>query len=323
MALSRRTLLAASTGLLLSSAARAAFPERFVRFIVPFAAGGNADTVARLVGQGMTETLGQPVVVENRPGAGGSIGADMVAKSPPDGYTLLIGPNGPLVNNQFIQAKVGYDTLRDLAPIGLTSIVPHALVVHPSLEAKTIAEFIALSKTRAIEVATSGYGSATHFTLERFAAKTGAAVVHVPYRSGGALMPDLIGGSARAAMTEFSIPLALHREGKVRIIAIAAEKRSAVAPEIPTMIESGVAGFLAGSYVGLLAPARTPPEVIAPIQKALFVSLQSKLVLDQFAKLGIDVVTPDLMTPAGFTEFIKTDLALCREAAKVAGIKPN
>ncbi|RAI42946.1 Bug family tripartite tricarboxylate transporter substrate binding protein [Rhodoplanes roseus] len=323
MALSRRTLLAASTGLLLSSAARAAFPERFVRFVVPFAAGGNADTVARLVGQGMTEALGQPVVVENRPGAGGSIGADMVAKSTPDGYTLLIGPNGPLVNNQFIQAKVGYETLKDLAPIGLTGIVPHALVVHPSLPARTIAEFVALSKQQPIDVGTSGYGSATHFTLERFAAQTGASVVHVPYRSGGALMPDLIGGNSRAAMTEFSIPLALHLEGKVRIVAIGAEKRSALAPEVPTMIESGVAGFLAGSYVGVLAPAATPADVIARLQKALVVALASRVVLDQFAKLGIDVVSPDLMTPAGFTEFIKTDLALCREAAKVAGIKPN
>jgi tripartite-type tricarboxylate transporter receptor subunit TctC len=327
MTISRRTLITAAGGLagglLLTRPARAAFPDRFIRFIVPFAAGGNADTVGRLVGQGMTDLLGQPIVVENRPGAGGSIGAEMVARSAPDGYTVLIGPNGPLVNNQFIQAKVGYETLKDFMPVGLTSIVPHSLVVTPSLPVKTIAEFVALSKSSPIEVATSGYGSATHFTLERFIAKTGANVVHVPYRSGGALMPDLIGGSARAAMTEFSIPLPLHMDGKVRILAIGAEKRSSLAPEIPTMIEAGVPDFIAGSYVGLLVPAATPADVVDRLQGALAKALASKLVLDQFAKLGIDVVTPDLMAPPGFIAFIKRDQELCREAAKVSGMTPK
>jgi tripartite-type tricarboxylate transporter receptor subunit TctC len=321
--ISRRTVITAIGSLLLTRPAMAAYPDRFVRFLVPFAAGGNADTVARIVGAGMAEPLGQPIVVENRPGAGGTLGAEVVARSAPDGYTILVGPNGPLINNQFIQAKVGYDTFKDLAPIGLTSIVPHALVVSPSVEAKTLANFIALSKRRQIGVATSGFGSATHFTLARFIAKTGAAVVHVPYRSGGALMPDLIGGNIEAAMTEFSIPLQLHLEGKVRILAIAAAKRSALAQDVPTMIEAGVPDFIAGSYVGLLTAAATPADVIEHLRRSLAKALSSTSVLDQFGKLGIDVVTPDLMTPAGFTAFLLKDLEFCREAAQAAGIKPN
>jgi tripartite-type tricarboxylate transporter receptor subunit TctC len=321
--ISRRALITAAGALLVARPALAGYPDRFIRFVVPFAPGGNADTVGRLIGAAMSELVGQPVVVENRAGAGGTVGADAVAHSAPDGYTLMVGTNGPLTNNQFIQAKVGYETLKDLQPIGLTGIVPHALVVHPSVEAKTLPEFIALSKRRQIEVATSGYGSATHFTLERFIARTGAGVIHVPYRSGGALMPDIVGGSTRAAMTEFSIPLPLHLDGKVRILAIGAAKRSPLAPDVSTMIEGGVPDFLAGSYVGLLAPAGTPAEIVEHLQKALAKAMTSKLVLDQFAKLGVDVVTPELMTPAGFTDFLRKDLEFCRDAAQAAGIKPN
>jgi tripartite-type tricarboxylate transporter receptor subunit TctC len=321
--ISRRALLAAAAGLALTRPAKAAYPDRFVRFVVPFAAGGNADTVARLVAAAMTETLGQAVVVDNRPGAGGTLGAEVVARSAPDGYTLLVGPNGPLINNQFIQAKISYDTFKDFSPIGLTSIVPHVLVVTPGLEAKTLQDFIALSKRRQIGVATSGYGSASHFTLARFMALTNAALIHVPYRSGGALMPDLIGGAIEAAMTEFSIPLPLHRDGKVRILAIAAAQRSPLVPDVETMIEAGVPDFIAGSYVGLLAPAGTPADVVARLQASLARALSAASVLDQFAKFGIDVVAPDLMTPAGFTAFLRKDLDFCREAARSAGIKPN
>ncbi|EJW09353.1 putative exported protein [Rhodovulum sp. PH10] len=247
----------------------------------------------------------------------------MVARAAPDGYTVLVGPNGPLVNNHFIQAKVGYDTLKDLLPLGITGITAHALVVTPSLEAKTVAEFVALSKTSPIGVGTSGYGSATHFTLARFAAKTGAKVTHIPYRSGGALMPDLIGGNLPAAMTEVSIPLPLHLDGKVRIVAVASAERSPLAPDVPTMIESGVPDFIAGSYVGLLLPAGAPSGVVEKLQKSLTVALASSAVRDQFGKLGIQEVSPELTTPAGFTEFLRKDIEFCRGAAAAAGITPK
>jgi hypothetical protein len=176
--------------------------------IVPFAAGGNADIVGRIVGDRISNALGQPVVIDNRGGAGGSIGAEAVARSAPDGYTLLVASNGPLTVNPFVQAKLGYDPLKDFAPVALTSYVPHVIILNSKVEAKTIADLIALSKKAQVSIATSGVGSATHMTLERFKAASGANIVHVPYRSGGALMPDLIGGSIQAAMTEFSTALA-------------------------------------------------------------------------------------------------------------------
>ncbi|HET7384486.1 MAG TPA: tripartite tricarboxylate transporter substrate binding protein, partial [Pseudolabrys sp.] len=244
MPISRRTLIAAlglaPAAMLLPRAAFAAYPDRPIRLIVPFAAGGNADIVGRLVGERISSALGEPVVVDNRGGAGGSIGAEAVARSAPDGYTLLVGSNGPLTVNPFVQAKLGYDPLKDFAPVALTSYVPHVIILNNKVEAKNIAELIALSKKAQISIATSGVGSATHMTLERFKAATGANVVHIPYRSGGALMPDLIGGSIQAAMTEFSTALPLHKGGQAHIVAIAASNRSKLAPDIPTFIESGV-----------------------------------------------------------------------------------
>ncbi|MGB7579640.1 MAG: tripartite tricarboxylate transporter substrate binding protein, partial [Pseudolabrys sp.] len=247
MPISRRTLIAnigfACALTLLPREALAKYPDRPIRLIVPFAAGGNADIVGRLVGERISNALGQPLVVDNRGGAGGSIGAEAVARSTPDGYTLLVGSNGPLTVNPFVQAKLGYDPLKDFAPVALTSYVPHVIILNSKVEAKSIAELIALSRKAQISIATSGVGSATHMTLERFKAATGADIVHVPYRSGGALMPDLIGGSIQAAMTEFSTALPLHKGGQARIVAIAASSRSRLAPEIPTFIESGVKDF--------------------------------------------------------------------------------
>jgi tripartite-type tricarboxylate transporter receptor subunit TctC len=191
MPISRRRLIA-SLGLapalaLLPRVAFAKYPDRPIRLIVPFAAGGNADIVGRLVGERISSALGQPVVVDNRGGAGGSIGAEAVARSAPDGYTLLVGSNGPLTVNPFVQAKLGYDPLKDFAPVALTSYVPHVIILNSKVDAKNIAELMLLSKKAQISIATSGVGSATHMTLERFKAATSANIVHVPYRSGGAL----------------------------------------------------------------------------------------------------------------------------------------
>src|SRR6185503_17456729 len=244
--ISRRTLLLAlGAAPLVTRAAFAAYPERPIHLVVPFAPGGNADVVGRVVAEEIHRALGQPVVVDNRGGAGGSIGAEAVAHSAPDGYTLLVGSNGPLTVNPFVQAKLGYDPLKDFAPIALTSYVPHCIAVHPSVEAKTLGELIALSKMKPVNIATSGVGSATHLTLERFNAATGAKLTHIPYRSGGQLLPDLLAGAIQAAMTEFSIVYPQHQGGKARIIAVASAQRPRLAPEIPTFIESGVKDFTA------------------------------------------------------------------------------
>ena len=327
MPISRRTLMQAAgtvpAALILPSAARAAYPDRPIRLIVPFGAGGNADVVARLVAQGMSDRLGQPIVIENRAGAGGSVGAEAVARSAPDGYTLLVGSNGPLTVNPFVQAKLGYDPLSDLAPIGLTSYVPHVIALNPTVAANTVAELVALSRREQVGVGTSGVGSATHLALERFNAQSGAKLVHVPYRSGGALMPDLLGGTIQGAMTEFSSALPLHREKQARMVAIAAEQRSALAPDVPTMIESGVKDFTASSYVGILAPAGTPEAIIGTLQNALATALQDGAAADKLRTIGAEVATAEQMTPAGFATFIRAEFERSREAAKLAGLKPQ
>jgi tripartite-type tricarboxylate transporter receptor subunit TctC len=327
MPISRRTLIAAGTFApavsLLGRSAFAAYPDRPVRLIVPFAAGGNADFVARLVSEGMGRALGQSIVVETRAGAGGSLGADVVAKSPPDGYTLLTGSNGPLTVNPFVQAKLGYDPLTDFVAVGLANLAPHTIVVHESTPAKTLAELIALSKRQQVTIGTSGVGSATHMTLARFNAQTGANLAHVPYRGGGALVPDMLAGTIAGAMTEMSTALPHHKQGKVRILAVASAKRLPQAPDVPTMIESGVADFTAASFVGVLAPAKTPAEIVNTLEKALIKTLADKGAQDKFLASGAELVPEELQTSKGFGDYINKEYMRAKEAARIAGLKPE
>jgi tripartite-type tricarboxylate transporter receptor subunit TctC len=328
MTISRRNLLLAlgltPASFALPRAAFAAYPDRPIHLIVPFAAGGNADAVGRIIGEVLHQALGQPVVVENRGGAGGSIGAEAVAKAAPDGYTLLVGSNGPLTVNPFVQAKLGYDPMKDFAPVALTSYVPHCLAVHPDVPAKTVGELIELSKTKPVNIATSGIGSATHLTLARFNAATGAKFTLVPYRSGGALLPDLLSGAVQGAMTEFSIALPQHKGGKIRILGVASAQRSKLAPDIPTFIESGVKDFTAQSYIGVVAPAKTPQPIIAQLQKAIGDGLSNDSPAAQKLRtMGSDVATPQELTAAGFAAYIKVEYARSAEAAQLAGLKPK
>jgi tripartite-type tricarboxylate transporter receptor subunit TctC len=327
MTISRRTLIAAlgaaPATALLPRSAFAAYPDRPIRLIVPFAAGGNADIVGRLVGNEISKALHQTVVVENRGGAGGGIGAEFVAHAKPDGYTLLVGSNGPLTVNPFVHAKLGYDPLKDFAAVALTSYVPHALILANKVTVKSIAELIALSKKAPVSIATSGVGSASHMTLERFKAATGAKITHVPYRGGGAMMPDLISGNVNGAMTEFSTALSLHKGGKAHIIAVAAAHRSNLAPEIATFIESGVKNFTAQSYIGVVAPAKTPPAIVAQLQKAIAAGLSSGPAPERLRSLGAEIATPEQMTSKGFAAFIRADYENMRKAAKLAGLKPK
>ncbi len=321
----RRTAIKAMAAVpllsLLPRSAWAAYPERPIRLVVPFAPGGNADIVGRLVATGMAQALGQPVLVDNRAGAGGGVGAGQVARAAPDGYTLLSGSNGPLTVNPFVQLNPGYDPLKDFVPVGMTSIVPHALVINPGVPARNVAELVELSKRQQVGIATSGIGSATHLTLERFNAQTGAKLVHIPYKSGGAMLPDLMAGTVQGAMTEFSSAAPFHRAGKLRFVAVASARRSDLASDVPTMIESGVKDFLAGSYIGILAPTGVPADVMARLQSALLTTLRTPATIDKFRELGADMATPEQMTPAGFGAFIRQDYENSREAARIAGIK--
>ena len=327
MPISRRALVTAIAATPLASLlprpAFAAYPDRPIRLIVPFAAGGNADFVSRLVGERMADALGQPIVIEFRTGAGGSLGAEQAARSAPDGYTLFSGSNGPLTVNPFVQAKLSYDPLKDFVAIGLANLAPHSIVVHSSVSAKTLQELIALSKQKPVNIGTAGAGSATHMTLARFNAQAGANFTHVPYRGGGALVPDLLSGNITGAMTEINTALEHHRVGKVRVLAIASAARSPQVLDVPTMIESGVRDFTAASYVGILAPAVTPPDVVATLEKALIKAMGNKEMMDKFYAVGAEKVPDALQTSKGFGDYIKQEFANTREAAKLAGLKPE
>jgi len=302
--------------LLLARSALAAYPDRPIHLIVPFAAGGNADIVGRITGDLISKALGRPVVVENRGGGGGSIGAEFVAHATPDGYTLLVGSNGPLTVEPFVHANVGYDPLKDFTAVALTSYVPHALILSNKVQAKTITELVAQSKIAAVTIATSGIGSATHMTLERLKAATGANLTHVPYRGGG--------GTVDGAMTEFSTALPMHQAGQAHIIAIAALHRSKLAPDIATFDESGVKGFTAQSYIGVVAPAKTPADVVDKLQQAIAQGLSSgSPAAERLVNLGSEVASSEQMTAKGFTDFIRADYENTREAAKLAGITPQ
>ncbi len=327
MSVSRRTALAGLAAtpltLLLSRRAFAAYPDRSIRLIVPFAPGGNADFVARLCGEGMSRVLGQTVVVESRVGAGGSIGAAQVATAAPDGYTLLTGSNGPLTVNPFVQAKLSYDPLKDFMPIGLANLAPHTIVLHETTAAKTLAELIALSKQKSVTIGTAGVGSATHLTLARFNAATGANLTHVPYRGGGALVPDMLAGTIMGAMTEMATSLPHHKQGKITIVAVASGKRLAQAPDVATFIEGGVKDFTAASYVGVLAPAKTPADVVRVLEQALLKTLAEKATQDKFLASGAELVAPELQTSKGFADYIKAEYDRSKAAAQAAGLTPQ
>lgn len=325
MSISRRTFvsaLAASPAVaLLPRRAFAAYPDRPIRLIVPFAAGGNADIVGRLVGEQISKHLNQAVVVENRGGGGGGIGAEFVARAAPDGYTLLVGSNGPLTVNPFVNQRLGYDSLKDFEPVALTSYVPHVLIMSGKVSVKNMAELADMAKKKSVTVATSGVGSATHMTLERLKAATGLDIIHVPYKSGGALMPDVIGGSVDGAMTEMSTALPLHKGGQAHICAIGAAKRSKLAPDLATFIESGVKDFIAQSYVGIVAPAKTPADIVAKLQQAVENGLSAgSPAVERLIGMGSEIATPEQMTSKGFAAFIRTDYENMRKAATLAGL---
>jgi len=324
--LTRRTLLstiaAAPLASLASRAAFAAYPDKPIKLIVPFAPGGNADFVARLVGESMGRTLGHPIVVENRAGAGGSLGADLAAKASPDGYTLFLGSNGPLTVNPFVQAKLGYDPLKDFAPVGLANLAPHCLAVNGDVKAKNVAEFVALSKSTPASIGTSGVGSASHMTLARFGAATGANLTHVPYRGGGNIVPDLLAGTITGTVTELSTVLPQVSGGKVRVLGVAWSTRSPQLPDVPTMIEQGVKDFTAASYVGVLAPAGAPADVVNALEAALKTALNDKNVQQKMLTSGAVLVPEALMTPQGFGDYIKKEYQLAKDAAKIAGLTP-
>lgn len=276
--------------------AHAAYPEKPIRIIVPFAPGGNIDITARTIAPGLTEFLGQPVVVDNRGGAGGKAGTELAAKATPDGYTLLLGSSGALTMSPAFY-RVGYDTLRDFAPTSLVSVVPILLIVHPALPAQNVKELIELARKRngTLTMASAGPGSTTHLTGELFQLNNGVKFVHVPYKGSGQALIDVIGGQVDLIFDQLSSSTPLIKSGKLRPLAIAMSKRSPSIPSVPTMAEAGVPAFEASTYTGVVLPAAVPKEIVNKVYAALLKTLALPATRDSFERLGAEVIssTPD------------------------------
>jgi len=295
------------------------YPSRPVRIVVPFAAGGPNDIIARLVGQKLAEALGQQVVVDNRPGAGGNIGTDAVAKAAPDGYTLLSAGPGSLIMNP-LMAKVPYDTARDFAPVSLMASAPNVLVVHPSVPAATVRELIALARAQPgrLNYASGGTGSSAHLAPALFAAMAGIDLTHVPYKGTGPGLNDLLGGQVQLAI--FGIPPLLPhiKSGRLRALAVTGKRRSSELPDVPTVDEAGVPGYEVSPWYGLLAPAGTPPPIVARLASEVTKIVRAA---DMREKLAAQGAEPGGGTPEEYAAVIRSETVLWTRVIREAGIK--
>jgi tripartite-type tricarboxylate transporter receptor subunit TctC len=296
------------------------YPTKPIRMIVGFAPGGGADIAARLVGQKLAEALGQPVVIENRPGAGGTLGNALAAKSTPDGYTLLMTASGPHAIAPSLYANLQYDVLRDFAPITLVNANQYILAVHPSVPAKSVPELLAWLKqqTEPQTYASAGNGTPAHLAAELFAAMAGVRLQHVPYRGAAPALTGLMSGDVKLLFSDMAVALPHLKENKVRALAITSLKRSPLAPDLPTLDEAGLKGYEALVWQGLLAPAGTPPEIIARLNAESVRILALPEIRERFASLGSSV---EPGTPDAFAAVVRRDVDKWAKVIKDANVK--
>lgn len=316
-----QTLLALSLSLATGAAfAQAAYPNKPIRLVVPFATGGVTDTSGRLIAEHLSRRLGQQIIVDNKPGASGNIGTQMVATAEPDGYTLLLGFDGTLVINPHVFPKVGFDTLKDFAPIGKIGDAILILVSHPAVSAKTLKEVIALSKTQSggLSYGTSGTGGTPHIAGELLKQRTGANLTHIPYKGGGQAMTDLLGGTIPLVYTAVAGAVSHVKAGKLHAVAVSSAQRAPSLPEVPTFIEAGVADFDINSWVGLLAPAKTPRAIVDRLNTELNAVLNDPVVRERLVTLGI---TASPGGPERFGRDMARDLSRYAGVVKSANIK--
>jgi tripartite-type tricarboxylate transporter receptor subunit TctC len=288
-------------------AAAQTYPTKPIRIVVPWPPGGGTDLVARTVAQKMNETLGQTAVVDNRAGANGIIGADLAAKAPADGYTVLITIASHAINPT-LYPKLPYDTLADLAPVSLLAEYSFVITVHPSMPAKTIKEFIAIARSRPgqLSYASSGNGSGPHLGMELFMSMAGINMVHVPYKGAGQAMTDLVSGQVQVFLNNFLAGMPMIKAGKLRALAVTSGKRSSAAPELPTVVEAGVPGYVVTGWYGMFVPAATPAPVVATLHAATVKALRSKDVSERLSNEAAEIVAS---TPPQFAEFLKAEIA--------------
>ncbi len=299
-----------------------AYPNRPIRLVVAFPPGGATDVFARIVQGRFSEALGQNIVIANRAGAGGMIGADLVAKAPPDGYTLLIGNIAALAMNVGVYSKMPYDPVKDLAPVLRTVDVSYALVVHPSVPAKTVQEFIAYAKANPgkLSYGSAGSGSAPHLATELLKQRAGIDIVHVPYKGGGPMVTDLLGGQIQVGIGDQANLMPQVKAGKLRVLAVGSPRRSPNYPDVPTIAESGLPGFEAGAWQGLAAPAGTPPDVVKRLNETLVKVMQMPDVRERLLGAGLEPVGG---SPEDFAQFIKSEIAKWSKVAKDVGARAD
>jgi tripartite-type tricarboxylate transporter receptor subunit TctC len=287
---------------------------------VPYAAGGGADSVARIVAKRVGETIGQPIVIENRGGAGSIIGAELVKKSSPDGYTLLLGQSGPISINPAVYRDLPYDPLKDFAPVTMTTAYPYIMVVSPALGVKTLQEFVALakSKTDQLNYGTTGVGAANHLVTELFDRKAGIRMTHIPYRGTALAVTDLIAGQVQVVFADPISALPHIKAGTLLALAVTSKERSPVASDVPTIAESGYPGFDAIAWHGILAPANTPTAIINRLNAEIVAALKDPETKGLLEKQAMQTVGN---SPQAFADFIKQDIAIWKEVAEQARVE--
>lgn len=308
-----------SAGLGPTAAVAQTYPSRPIQVVVPFAGGSASDVVARLVLERMGTNMGQRFVVENRPGAGGNIGTQVVAAAAPDGYTLLYSASGPLAVNKTLSPNLGYDPERDFQPISLSAMLPNVVVVNPKIPVKTIAELIDYAKARPkqLHYGSVGNGSSQHLAGAYFEQVAGVQMMHVPYRVTGQMVTDLVAGETQLSFQLLPNVRAQVSAGQVRPLAVTSDKRLAALPDVPTTAEAGLKGYVAAAWFALLAPRGTPPEIVERLHKEYAAAIADKAVRDRLIEIGAE---PMVSTPEELARFISAEVVKWREVVRSAGI---
>ncbi|MCC7082966.1 MAG: tripartite tricarboxylate transporter substrate binding protein [Burkholderiales bacterium] len=314
-----KLVFAAAAGALVlagSAAAQSGYPAKPIRIVVPFPPGGPSDVLARIIGKGLGDALAQHTIIENRPGAGGNIGSDNVAKSPPDGYSLLLGNVGTHSINASLYRKMPYDTIRDFAPIGLVASSTLIMVAHPSLQISSVKDLIARAKHERMTYGSAGVGTPQHLASELFNTMAGLTMTHVPYKGAAPLLNDQLGGHIVLAIVGLPVALPHIRSGKLVPLGVTSKARSPVAPEVPTIAEAGLPGYEVGTWYGVLAPAGTPREIVARLNAEIMKHMQAAEIREQLQKSGFEVLHS---TPEEFATHIKSEVAKWAKVVKDSG----
>lgn len=316
----RKLLVALAAAALSTVAAAQAYPSKPIRIIVPYPPGGTSDILARAIGPGITAALGQPVIIENKPGSTGNVGADFVAKSPADGYTLLLGDIGSLAIGPSIFKDLPFDPVKDFAPVVMVAYSPHLLVVNPSVQAKDVKELVALAKAQPgkLNFAVSGIGGANHLAGVDFALRSGIKWAYIPYKGGSQALTDMTGGQGDVMFNGMLATYPMVKGGKLRAIAISSAKRFSAAPDIPTVAESGFPGFETGSFQGIVAPAGTPPDIVNKLHQTITKLLATPEMQERLVNAGAET-RPG--TPAEFGTFVRDEKARWAKVVKESGEK--